>query len=263
MNVLGSLPGLLDGRTLREVEPGIFSVLPSSAKGQKYDRRAEAYDHLIGNRWYNRIFWGTSPQQYRAFARDAVDSAGSGWVLDAGCGTLVFTASAYAAASHTPVIALDQSLGMLRRARERLGEEMNAEPGHVVFLQADLRDLPFRPGGVSTVLSMGMLHLFDDLQPILSNLLQSLRPGGRLYLSSLVEGERFGDHYLRVLSRMGEVAALRTAAELETVVRQNVHGRLRFSRTGNMAYAVCTLPNEGGEADAQAVQAPSSWRDLV
>jgi hypothetical protein len=44
------LAELLDGRPAREVEPGIFSVLPPGTPEQRYDRRARAYDRMIGSR---------------------------------------------------------------------------------------------------------------------------------------------------------------------------------------------------------------------
>jgi len=218
------------------VQPGIFSVLPDETPGQRYDSRARAYDRLIGSRLYNRIFWGSAPDEYRAFARRAVESSRSGWLLDAGCGTLLLTARAYAAAPERPVVALDQSIGMLQRARERLAETSGGRSQHVVFLQADLLDLPFSEHCFQTVLSMGMLHLFDNVWPLVRALSRITQPGGHLFLSSLVANGRFGDRYLRFLHRAGEVAAPRTAAELERVLRDALGNDATFSVTGNMSY---------------------------
>jgi SAM-dependent methyltransferase len=237
MSAAASLPDLLDGRPVREVEPGLFSVLPVDAPGQRYDGRARMYDRVIGSRLYNRLAWGNSPGDYRAFARRAVQSSGSGWLLDAGCGTLLATADAYAAAPGRPVIAVDQSLDMLRRGRERLTHAAGTACGHVVFLQADLLDLPFRVSRFRTVLSMGMLHLFDALEPLLASLHGCLVPEGQLYLTSLVENGRVGDRYMRFLHRAGELANPRTTAELQRLLAQALGPGGTWSVRGNMAFA--------------------------
>ncbi len=228
---------MAEGRPLRQLDERLFSVLPEGAAGHAYDGRARAYDRMIGSRLYNRVAWGSSPAHYRRFARRAVESAPGGWFLDAGCGTLLLTADAYLAAPGRPIVVLDQSLGMLKRARERLLGGGKRLPPHVVFLQADLLDLPFRPGAFRTVMSMGMLHLFADVAPLAADLESMLLPDGALFLTSLVENGRLGDRYLRLLHRQGEVAAPRTAAALETQLRGSIRRTLEYSVTGNMAYA--------------------------
>jgi SAM-dependent methyltransferase len=227
-----------DGRPLRQLEERLFSVLPEGTAGHAYDGRARAYDRMIGSGLYNRIAWGTSPADYRRFARRAVQSAPGGWFLDAGCGTLLLTADAYLAAPTRPIVVLDQSLGMLKRARERVLGGGKRLPPHIVFLQADLLDLPFRPGAFRTVMSMGMLHLFADAGPLAAKLESLLLPDGGLFLTSLVENGRLGDRYLRLLHRQGEVAAPRTAAALEAQLRAVIRRPLDYTVTGNMTYAV-------------------------
>lgn len=222
---------------MREVQPGILSVLPDDTPGQRYDSRARAYDRMIGSRLYNRLFWGSAPDEYRAFARQAVASSESGWLLDAGCGTLLLTADAYAAAPHRPVIALDKSLGMLQRARERLIEINPAASEHVVFVQGDLLDLPFKDKSFRTVMSMGMLHLFDAAVPLVRSLDRLVEPGGQLFLSSLVTNGRLGDRYMRFLHRAGEIAAPRTADTLKRALLDTLGPNLTWSVVGNMSYA--------------------------
>jgi SAM-dependent methyltransferase len=229
---------MAEGRPLRHLDERLFSVLPEGTAGHAYDGRARAYDRMIGSRLYNRVAWGSSPAHYRRFARRAVESAPGGWFLDAGCGTLLLTADAYLAAPSRPIVVLDQSLGMLKRARERVLGGGKRLPPHVVFLQADLLDLPFRPGAFRTVMSMGMLHLFADVAPLAANLESLLLPDGALFLTSLVENGRLGDRYLRFLHRRGEVATPRTAAELKTLLRAAIRRPVTCTLTGNMAYAI-------------------------
>jgi SAM-dependent methyltransferase len=228
---------LLQNRPIREVEPGLYSVLPVNYPGQPYDNRALAYDWVIGSRVYNHVFWGTSPKEYRALATQAFASGDSGWLLDAGCGTLLFTAEAYAANPNRRVIALDMSIGMLRRAKSRLADLMGRSPDHITFLQADLLDLPFRTHSFETVVSMDMLHLFDPMESLVGPLHRSLQQGGRIFLSSLVQNARFGDRYMRLLYRAGELARPRNAEELERMLRQSLGEPMDYRVAGNMAYA--------------------------
>ncbi|MDQ4048315.1 MAG: class I SAM-dependent methyltransferase, partial [Actinomycetota bacterium] len=105
-------------------------------------------------------------------------AAGHGPFLDAGCGTLVFTAAAYQASR--PLVLVDRSLGMLRRAAERL------EGAPAALVQADVLDLPFAPGRFATVACHAMLHVLDDPWAELAALHRQVAPGGRLFASMLV-----------------------------------------------------------------------------
>ncbi|HVJ26243.1 MAG TPA: class I SAM-dependent methyltransferase [Vicinamibacterales bacterium] len=210
--------------------------MPEGGPDQSYDRRAAAYDRVVGSPLYNRLMWGSSPAAYAAFAARAV-SSGRGPMLDAGCGSLVFTAGIYAGADR-PLVLLDKSLGMLEAARDRLRAVRGVLPASTVFLQADLLDLPLASGCFSTVLSMGMLHLFDDVVGLVAALDRPLAPGGHLYLTSLVAERRIGRAYLSLLHRAGEVATPRTYAQTIQAVQRGVGstGRLDGDIQGSMAF---------------------------
>jgi hypothetical protein len=142
-----SLPAA--GRTLRPAGNGVVSALPTDDAGAPYDRKAAVYDRVVGARAYNRVVWGTSTAAYREFASEALAS-GSGPMLDAGCGSALFTAGVYRRASR-PLVLVDRSVGMLVRASGRL---QGVPAG---FVQADLSDLPFAPGCFTTVGGFGTL----------------------------------------------------------------------------------------------------------
>jgi SAM-dependent methyltransferase len=210
---------------------GIWSALPEARGPASYDRSAALYDRLIPSRVYNRLAWSTEPADYVAFAREAV-ADGDGPLLDAAGGSAVFTADVYWGARR-PIVFSDLSLGMLERARTRLG---GAE--HVTLVQADAADPPFAPGAFPTVACMGALHVFPDPAPVVRALWRLVAPGGRLYLSGLVAETRVGSAYLRLLQRAGEVGPPRTLAELTEVVRQATGAAARLRRRGSMAYLV-------------------------
>lgn len=198
-----------------------------SDPGAPYDGRAAGYDALVGSRLYNRLIWRADPSDYVDFARHAVGSA-SGPLLDVGAGTALFTADAYRDSDRSMVLT-DRSRDMLTRAAERIADGHGLRPG-VRFVQADAFDLPFEPEIFDTVLCQGFLHLLDDPADLIGKLLPLLRPGGRLFASSLVLTSGFSSAYLRLLHRAGEVAAPRTADDLAEAFG------VPLRRRGSMAY---------------------------
>ncbi|MCJ2179202.1 class I SAM-dependent methyltransferase [Novosphingobium album (ex Hu et al. 2023)] len=203
---------LAAGRTARLIEDGIWSVMPTDTVSQPYDGRARLYDHLIGSRIYNHLAWGTSPASYTAFAAEAANS-GTGPLLDAGCGTLVSTASVHAVARR-PTVLVDLSTDMLRAARGRLVKLAGRVPDQVVLVQADLTALPFRDQAFGSVLCPGMLHLFEDVEAITRQLARVADPAASIFATSLVAERWLGKRYLVALYRAGEVARPRQFTEL-------------------------------------------------
>jgi SAM-dependent methyltransferase len=172
-----------------------------------YDLGAWFYDLLVGSRLYHRTVWGMPPDEHLAFARRALElsSAGpdgpDGPILDAGCGSLLFTAPCYRG-SMRDLTLLDASATMLARAARRLGPPA----GPTRFMRADLRTLPFEPARFAAVFHFGVLHCLDERARVLSELARVVRPGGRLFLSCLTLGRPRGDAFLRRLARAGQVA---------------------------------------------------------
>jgi ubiquinone/menaquinone biosynthesis C-methylase UbiE len=228
---------LADNREVRLIDDDIYSVLPEDSSKHHYDRRAALYDRVVGTELYNAIMWGTSPSQFTTFAEEALTSKPHGRFLDGGCGSLLFTSRTYAASTR-PIVAFDQSLAMLRRARRRLRELTGGVPKHICLLQADLNDLPFRAQSFNTVLCLNVLHQLDEAAALVSNLGRLLTESGRLYLTSLVIKERFiGDWYLRALHLAREFVRPRTRGELQRLIETE-----RFQSTfdlrvdGSMAF---------------------------
>ena len=222
-------------RGIREVRPRIHSLTSADLDGSPYDSRAAAYDRVVGSWVYNRLVWGVSTTRYRRFVRRSL-AAGEGPLLDAGAGSAVFTADAYARTSR-PLILVDRSVGMLEAARSRIAEcAGGALPESVVLLQADAADLPLRRESIHTVLSMGLFHLVDDVASCVDALVRVLAPGGQLFATSLVPDRAFGRAYLRLLKKAGEIAALRSVDAYRTCLEERFDGPVSTEREGNMAF---------------------------
>lgn len=187
------------------VEPGLYSVLEDLG-GAGSDRKAWLYDRLVGSRACNALVWGTPVEWHRSVAARAAATA-KGPLLDAGCGTARFTAEPWRSAAR-PLLLIDRSLSMLRRARARVGSV-------ATLLHADLETLPVRPGTVDTVCCFGVVHLLQDPDPILRQLWCAVAPGGQLWVTGIVVVDaRIPSAWYAVLERAGEVAPPRRVEEL-------------------------------------------------
>lgn len=232
---------LLPERSLREVRPGIYSVLSSEAEEATYDSRAQGYDQVVGSWWYNRLMWGVSTKSYHRFVHRAL-GAGEGPLLDAGAGSAVFTAGAYVRSSR-PLILLDRSVGMLEAARNRIAERAGGSlPDRITLLQADAKDVPLQDGSIQTVLSMALFHVVEELTTFAEDLFRVLRPGGMLFATSLVTERAVGRLYLRLLHRAGEMAAPRAQGELRDRLESALGQPVGTEREGSMAFLNAEKP---------------------
>lgn len=229
------IESLLQGIELEEVEEGNFSCLGRNDRHSSYDTKVNAYDAVVGNPLYNRIVWGNWPSSYRTFCRQALMSTPGGTFLDAGCGSLVFTAKAYLEANNKWIVLLDRSIGMLRKGRARIKKLAGVVPKNVVFMQGDIFHLPFRDGVFDTVASFGVLHLFDEKVSLLAELKRVKRAQGQAFFSSLVGNNAVGRNYLQILRKSGEVATCHSSAALNSLL-SSLPFEYKLTTVGNMAY---------------------------
>lgn len=231
-----SLEQLLSaGQQLRQIEPQIYSVIYPSEADNSFDEMAWFYDRVICNRFYNRIMWGYSITGYGPFTSRALNSSQDGWVLDAGCGSLAFNAKLYADYSDRPVVLLDHSLKLLKIAKSRLTKLHGGMPQNMIFLQGDALQLPFREKCFETILSLNLLHVFEDLKEPLMEFKRVLTNKGGMSFTTLISNNRFADGYLATMLKKTCNVAPRTEdqlrvgfAELEIPFQCRVEGNMAF-----------------------------------
>lgn len=202
--------------------------------GASYDRRAAAYDRLVRSRLYNRVAWSTSPKDYHEFAAAAFASA-DGPLLEVAAGSAAATASLHAR-SQRPTVLVDLSRAMLERAGRNIAAAGNGRAdlsARIRLVQADLLALPPPTQPFTTILGLGLTHLFDDVSELVNALRGQLASDGRLYLAGLVTETGRGRRYLQLLHRAGEVAVPKSADQLRAWLHQPVD----FKTVGCMAYA--------------------------
>jgi SAM-dependent methyltransferase len=220
---------------LRLVEPHIYSIYPSGEDLSSYDKTFGTIYDLVGcNRLYNRLVWGYWTSEYHSLCLDALRSSTEGWVLDVGCGSLAFTAKTYSNYSDRPVVLLDQSLKLLKIAKSRLVKLSGEVPSNMVFLHGDALQLPFNHKSFSTVISLNLLHVLEDIRKVLVELRNVLADGGTISLTTLIENNRFADKYLHMWDKAGEVVSRNANQlfavfdELDMVIKYTIKGNLAF-----------------------------------
>lgn len=222
---------------LRLVEPHLYTVYEDDGHRNVYDTMRPLYDLVMGNRVYNRLMWGYRTSDFASFCREALTTSTGGWVLDAGCGSLIFTAQTYADYTDRSLVLLDQSIEMLRAAKSRLLRLRREIPSNVVFLHGDALHLPFDAGSFRTVICMNLLHVLPDVRQAVLGLKKVATDAGGLFFTTLVANRRFGDRYMTLLSRKGLIVP-RTADEVVGVFH-DLSIPIRHHVSGNMMFISC------------------------
>lgn len=225
---------------LHLVEAGIYSVYPPGASPGSYDSigASTIYDVVACNRFYNWLMWGYSVKDYATLCEDSLSSFSEGWVLDLACGSLAFTAKAYAHFSNRPVVFLDQSLKLLRRGKSRLEKLKGNIPENMFFLHADALDLPFKEKVFHTIISLNLLHCLNDPKTVLREIKRVLAVNGNSVLTTLVQSDRWSNRYLNMLAGSGALISrssdelLSTFNDIEMQVTHKVKGNLAFIKYG-------------------------------
>jgi SAM-dependent methyltransferase len=159
----------------------------SNAHTRSYGREYGGVHNLIP---YCSLLWDTY---------DALRLEPGMRVLDAGCGAGTF--EHFIAGKNPPQVtvdALESSMGMLDEARRKC-----RHVGFVKFLAADLNGrLPFDDATFDRIVSLNVLHVLDDHDYVLEELLRVLKPDGRLVISSPLPNHNvaalISDHLRRI-----------------------------------------------------------------
>jgi SAM-dependent methyltransferase len=227
---------------LRLVEPHIYSVYSEGENTNTYDRMGSFYDAVLCNPVYNRLVWGYSVTEYVSLTCDVLDTT-EGWILDAGCGTLAFTAKTYATYSKQPIVLLDQSIKQLQLAKARMIRLKGSIPENMVFLHGNVLELPFNPEMFQAIVSLNVIHVLEprDLERMLLELRNALAANCTISFTTLVKNDRLADRYIDLLDKSGEVYA-RNMAQLLNVfnglsmpIQYDVKGSLALINYGETA----------------------------
>ena len=141
-------------------------------KAQLFDQWPEVYD-----RWFTTPI-GSLVRKYEAeLILDLLRPQQDEILLDAGCGTGVFTPDFLSSGSH--VVGLDISLPMLVQA----GKKLRGYPFEMIV--ADMLNLPFPEDTFDKVVSVTALEFVEDGKAAVGELFRVTKKGGRVVLATL------------------------------------------------------------------------------
>ena len=194
-------------------------LMRQEAKSRLFDEWPEQYD-----RWFTTPM-GALVRKYEAeLILDLLRPGRGETILDAGCGTGVFTLDILAFGVH--VIGLDISLPMLRRSREKAG----GEPLQIV--SGDMLHLPFPENVFDRVVSVTALEFIEDGQGAVRELFRVTKRGGSIVVATLnslgpwasqrtAEAQKKKTIFTKAIFRSPD--EVRSLAPVEGVIRTAIH----------------------------------------
>ncbi len=147
-------------------------LMMNRKKIQLFDEWPEAYD-----RWFTTPIGSLVKKYETELILNLLSPEQGEIVLDAGCGTGVFTLDILSSGSK--VIGLDLSLPMLMRA----GKKLKGFPFQTVL--ANLLHLPFPESSFDKVVSVTALEFIEDGKAAVSELFRVTKRGGRVVVATL------------------------------------------------------------------------------
>ena len=140
--------------------------------GKLFDDWPERYD-----KWFQTPIGKQVIKYERAIVRELFRPAPAEKILDAGCGTGLFTLDFLNAGAH--VVGLELSYPMLLMAYRRTSSYS------FEGIQGDMTALPFEDACFDKVISVTALEFIADAQGTVGELFRVTRPGGRILVATL------------------------------------------------------------------------------
>lgn len=188
-------------------------------KNALFDEWPEKYD-----RWFTTPIGSLVKKYESELILDLLKPVSGETILDAGCGTGVFTLDILSAG--TRIVGLDISFPMLWRAREKAG-------GYAFSpVLGDIATLPFREGSFDKVISITAIEFISDARSAVAELFRVTKKGGVIVVANLnslspwairrTEAAKKGDSIFRE-AHFRSPDDLRSLAPTESVVRTAIH----------------------------------------
>ena len=188
-------------------------------KGELFDEWPERYD-----RWFTTPIGAFVKNYEEELLLDLLQPTSGERILDAGCGTGVFTIGIIALGVHA--VGLDISLPMLMRAQQK------AKGYSFQMVSGDLLNLPFRENSFDKVVSVTALEFVEDGQGALRELFRVTKKKGSIVVATLNslspwalrrEAEAKKGHVLFEKAIFRSPDELGSIAPLKGVIRTAIH----------------------------------------
>ena len=118
------------------------------------------------------------PDEETRLAMDALGAAARGGIIvDASCGSGLFTRRFLKTKAYKGVVALDYSDAMLRQAKQYMEDEKLLGNADVCFVRADIARLPFPESSLDGVHAGAAIHCWPDAKTAMAEISRVLKPG--------------------------------------------------------------------------------------
>ncbi|KAJ7965702.1 Methyltransferase type [Quillaja saponaria] len=123
-----------------------------------------------------------------------------GNIVDASCGSGLFSRLFWKSGLFSSVVALDYSENMLQQCYEFIKQEENFPTENFILVRADISRLPFVSSSVDAVHAGAALHCWPSPSSAVAEISRVLRPGGVFVATtSIVDGPFSAVPFLRTL----------------------------------------------------------------
>jgi ubiquinone/menaquinone biosynthesis C-methylase UbiE len=146
--------------------------MPNSEKTQLFDDWPDRYE-----KWFTTPVGSLVKRVEWELIDDLLRPGPGEFILDAGCGTGIFTLAMISCGAR--VIGLDLSLSMIRRARQK------GRTSQLRIISADILHLPFPENSFDKTVSITALEFIPDGQKAIQELFRVTRKGGTLVVATL------------------------------------------------------------------------------
>ena len=197
------------------VVDGIPDMVPRESEEKSHHYRTDTLRNGIAPLYdllapaMSALVWNCPPIRYVDAHHRGIGRTDHGVYLECPVGTGLLLGHVRPERGGAPIVGVDLSWRMLRRAQRRLQQAGLSE--RVTLMRADPEQLPLKPGAVNSVQSVNGLHGFHDRQAVLAEFHRVLAPAGHLAGSTLVRGGGpLADMILRWFEQYGVTAPLRS-----------------------------------------------------
>ncbi|GBF96312.1 hypothetical protein Rsub_09107 [Raphidocelis subcapitata] len=263
------------GRCSRTFETGGASyldlTLTSGAPQRVYKQRGAQSTELfrqplisfVYERGWRQNFAGAGfpgpEREYEMAMRYLAPTLG-GTLVDASCGTGLFTRLFARSGRFAGVVALDYSETMLRQAQAYFKEDpvlATDSSAPIVCVRADIARLPFATASVDAIHAGAAIHCWPNPQAALAEVSRVLRPGGVFVASTFLTpfaplGEIVGDDAVRPISQAlnpfsGAGGTIKYWDEGELIDLVNSVGLTDYRRDRSRMFVMFAATKPGGE----------------
>ncbi|XP_011016296.1 PREDICTED: uncharacterized methyltransferase At1g78140, chloroplastic [Populus euphratica] len=191
--------------------------------------------------WRQNFVWGGFPGPEKEFEmmKDYLKPVLGGNILDASCGSGLFSRLFAKSGLFSLVTALDYSENMLKQCYEFVQQEENFPKENFILVRADIARLPFVSGSLDAVHAGAAIHCWPSPSAAVAEVSRVLRPGGVFVATTyILDGPFSFIPFLKPISqRFTQVSGSNfflSERELEAVCR--ACGLVNFTCTRNRQF---------------------------